>query len=277
MKNYTWMLFPGFKDKALTLSYDDGVVHDKRLMEILDKNGIKCTFNLNSGCFAQKEGESHFTKEQALAIYKDSNHEVAVHGRYHLSLAEVPGETALYDIIEDRKNLEQAFGRIVKGMAYANGNYSDKVVEILKLCGIKYARTTIASEKFAIPSDWLRLEATCHHNNPKLMPLLEEFLSPHKSGYYWGRNPKLFYLWGHSYEFNNNDNWNVIEDFAEKAGNRDDVWYATNGEIYDYVRAFENLEFSVDAKIVYNPSDIDVYLNLPENKVKVAAGECLKL
>ena len=51
------MRFPGFKYKALTLSYDDDVIFDKKLMEILDKHGLKCTFNLNSGLFAEKSGD----------------------------------------------------------------------------------------------------------------------------------------------------------------------------------------------------------------------------
>ena len=51
----TFYRFPNGLRKALTLSYDDGVEQDIRLMEILDKHGIRCTFNLNSGCWA-KEG-----------------------------------------------------------------------------------------------------------------------------------------------------------------------------------------------------------------------------
>ena len=37
--------------KALTFSYDDGVTQDKRLIKILNKYGLKCTFNINSGLF----------------------------------------------------------------------------------------------------------------------------------------------------------------------------------------------------------------------------------
>ena len=51
MMNY--MLFPGGKQKALTLSYDDGVQQDIRFIEILDKYGIKCTFNINSYSFEE--------------------------------------------------------------------------------------------------------------------------------------------------------------------------------------------------------------------------------
>lgn len=41
--------YPGGVMKALTLSYDDGVVHDRRLVEICNRYGLRGTFNLNSG------------------------------------------------------------------------------------------------------------------------------------------------------------------------------------------------------------------------------------
>lgn len=34
--------------KAVTFSYDDGVTQDIRLVEILNRYGLKATFNLNS-------------------------------------------------------------------------------------------------------------------------------------------------------------------------------------------------------------------------------------
>ena len=49
-----FMRFPEGRDRALTLSYDDGVEQDARLMDILDENGIKATFNLNSGLYAHE-------------------------------------------------------------------------------------------------------------------------------------------------------------------------------------------------------------------------------
>ena len=55
-----YMQFPGGKQRALTLSYDDGVQQDIRLIEILDKHGIKCTFNING--FSFEEDERSFPK-----------------------------------------------------------------------------------------------------------------------------------------------------------------------------------------------------------------------
>ena len=277
MKNYRFLRFPDFKKKALTLSYDDGVVYDEKLIGILNRYGIKCTFNLNSGLFAAKDGERRLTKEKAIALYKNSGHEVAVHGVKHLSLAEIPGEIAVAEIIEDRKNLEEIFGGIIKGMAYANGSFNDDAVAVLKTCGVKYARTVIETEKFQIPTDWLRLPTTCHHTNPRLSEITDEFLNDEDGWCCWWHNPRLFFLWGHSYEFNDNDNWEIIESFAEKVGNRPDIWYATNGEVYDYVQAYHNLEYSVDGKTIHNPTNIDVFLDLLGKPVKIPAGDTVTI
>ncbi len=112
------------------------------------------------------------------------------------------------------------------------------------------------------------MPATCHHNHPRLMELADEFLhQPDNSG-----RPRLFYLWGHSYEFEQNDNWQVIEEFAAYMGGREDVWYATNIELYDYVRAYERLIFGAADKRVYNPSCVDVYFAIDGKVFCVKAG-----
>ena len=63
----------------------------------------------------------------------------------------------------------------------------------------------------------------------------------------------LFYLWGHTFEFEADNNWHVIEEFCDYIGNREDIWYATNIEIYDYVQAYNRLVFSADAKQCITP------------------------
>lgn len=256
-----FMRFPGGKAKALTLSYDDGVEQDIRLMGIMGKHGLKGTFNLNSGAFAAEgtvypAGQIHrrMTESQVKEVYGNSGHEVAVHGLTHPFLEKLPENMAMWELIKDRENLENLFGVIVRGMAYPFGTYSDTVVECLKKAGLVYGRTVISSHSFDIPKDWLRLEATCHHNDPELMPLAEKFIADKPVVAPW-----LFYLWGHSYEFEADDNWDVMEKFADLAGNREDVWYATNIQVYDYVQAYGRLEFSADGRQVYNPAAVELY------------------
>ena len=219
------------------------------------------------------------TLEQAVELYNAHDCEVACHGVEHLSLSLVPSEIAVADVINDRINLENIFGKVVRGMAYANGHYDDNSVDILKKCGIAYSRTCITTEKFDLPTDWLRLPTTCHHKNPKLMELLDEFLQDKEVNYYWANYnmPKLFYLWVHSYEFNNDNNWEVIEEFCQRAGGREDVWYATNIEIYDYVKAYDSLVFSANKKWVQNPSSKDIYLDWFGKEIIAKAGQTTRL
>lgn len=269
--NYLQMRFPDFRRKAVTLSYDDVTTHNKKLVEILNRYGLKCTFNFNGG-FLGRPG--YLTADETVALLKNSPHEIAVHGFRHYSLGLVDSAAAVNDIIEDRKTLEKLFGRVVKGMAYANGVCDDKVVEMLKQCGISYARTTDSTGRFEMTDDWLKMPATCHHKNPNLMGLAKQFVEEKEQGYFWARCPMLFYLWGHAHEFANDDNWHVLEEFAKCVGGREEIWYATNGEIYDYAKAFERLEFSVDGKYVYNPSARDVFFIALDGKyVCVKAGE----
>ena len=274
---YTFLRFPQFRRKAVTLSYDDGVREDKHLIEIMNKNGLKGTFNINSELFGKSPEERRMTKEEVLELFTDSPHEVAIHGAKHLSLAEVDEAIATRDVIKDREQLDELFGRIIKGMAYSNGSYNTQTVEILKNCGISYARTTVATEGFSVPDDWLMMPTTCHHNHPQLMELAKQFLQAEESRYHWVNRPMLFYLWGHSYEFEDNNNWEIIEEFAKYIGNNPDIWYATNGELYDYVQAYTRLKYSVDGKIIYNPTSQDIYLCYYGKQVLIPAAETIKV
>lgn len=270
-----FMRFPGGRAKALTLSYDDGVVQDIRLIEIMRRHGLKGTFNINSECYAPEDPSytgRRMTRAQVIETYTGSGMEVAAHAATHPFLEQLPVNLCTLEVMQDRMNLERDFGCLIRGMAYPFGTYNDDVVAALKQCGIVYSRTTKSTEKFAIPTDWLRMPATCHHKNPRLMELAKKFVEgPGKRG------PELFYLWGHSYEFDDNDNWNVIEEFAQFMGGREEIWYATNIEIYDYVAAYNQLIFSMDQSLVHNPTATELYLNTKGKTYCVKPGETLKL
>lgn len=274
-----FMRFPVGRAKALTLSYDDGVQQDIRLVDIMNKYGLKGTFNLNSGLYAAEgtvypKGTIHrrMTEAQIKETFISSGQEVAVHALTHPFLEQLPSNLVVSEIIKDRENLEKQFGTIVRGMAYPFGTYSDTVVAALQACGIAYSRTVISTNDFRIPEDWLRLTATCHHNSPELKSLSKKFVEDKVT-----RAPYLFYLWGHSYEFESNDNWNVIEEFASFMGNRDDIWYATNIEIYDYIDAYNRLIFSTDGNRVMNPSCTNVFFEYDGSTIEIKAGAMIEI
>jgi peptidoglycan/xylan/chitin deacetylase (PgdA/CDA1 family) len=271
--------YPGGLCKALTFSYDDGVQTDFRLVEIMKKNGLKGTFNLNSDMFAPEgtvypagQAQRRMTYNEALACFKDSGMEVALHGADHPFWERLPENVCVRDIIRDREQLEEMFGTIIRGAAYPFGTNSDMTVEALRVCGIKYCRTVVSTGHFGLPTDWLRMPATCHHNDPRLMDLARAFVETTQFN-----DPPLFYVWGHSYEFDALNNWNVIEEFAEYIGNRSDIWYATNIEVYDYIEAFNSLQFSAAGTRVYNPTLIDVWFVNREKLYSVKSGETVEL
>ena len=275
----TFMRFPGGRPKALTFSYDDGVTQDRRLTAIFNRYGLKGTFNLNSGAFGETYNalQSILPEEEITEVYR--GHEVAVHALTHDFLEKLPADRALYEIFTDRCRLESVTGEIVRGMAHPWGTYSATVLEAAKAAGIVYARTTVSTNDFRLPQDWLQLTATCHHNDPRLFELADTFLqdSPDRAPY--DRDPWLFYVWGHAYEFDAAQNWDRIETFSEKVAGKDDVWYATNGEVWEYIEAYRHLlSYSAAGDRVKNRSSLDIWLERDKAVICVPAGEsvCLK-
>ena len=268
-----YIQFPEGKHKVLTLSYDDGKIPDRRLLSILNEHGIKGTFNLNSG-LENNSFDQAYNERIPCSEYKElyKGHEVASHTVTHPTIARCPKEQMVLQVIEDRRALEKIMGYTVRGLAYPNGSYDDNVVEALKACGIRYGRTVTSTHGFAMPGDFLRWDPTCHHADPELFELTDKFIDLHKTQYLY-----MFYLWGHSYEFERDDNWNIIEKFSKKIGNKSDIWYATNIEIVDYLDAVNRVQVSVDGDFAFNPSSMSIWLEVDKKMVELKGGMTTEL
>lgn len=280
-RNFRFMRFPGGKFRAFTMSYDDGVGTDIRLMEIMRKNGIKGTFNLCSGISddpndnidISRTPTHKLTLPQIQEYYKDF--EIATHGMTHSFFKDLPDTALIYEIVKDREVLEKLFLRRVRGHAYPNGSYKNTTVDMLKACGIIYARTTAQTMDFGIPENWLLYGATCHHS-ANLDALYEKFFSEPRLY----KSPYLFTVWGHSYEFENNGTWDMIEGFLEKIGGKDNVWYAGLEEIVEYTNAYNSLVYTIDSNIVYNPTALDVWISknvFRDESVCIPSGKSIVL
>ncbi len=280
---YTFLRFPEGKPKALTLSYDDGCMQDLRFSDIITKYGLKCTFNLNSEEF---RGDRALSSEQVKEYFLDRGHEIAVHGYFHRGEGYIRPIEGIVDILDCRRELETKYNRIIRGMAYpdcgitawATNTSYDRVKAYLKDLGIVYSRTLGGdNDCFALPTDWYAWMPNAHHDNPNLDKYIEKFVTRDLStGYCASRAPFLFYIWGHSYEFDKEGGWEHAEDFCKKLSGKDDVWYATNIEIYDYIQAYNSLVYSADNSMVYNPSLLTVWLDRDGVIYSVKSGETLK-
>ncbi|MZQ85307.1 polysaccharide deacetylase family protein [Paenibacillus sp. 5J-6] len=258
--------FPGGVHKALTLSYDDGRIHDRRLVGKLNEYGIKGTFHLNSG-FLGKEG--YISAEEAASLF--TGHEVSAHTVDHPFLEQSPTDQIVSEIIDDRRALESLVGYPVRGMSYPFGTNSDRVVSLLPALGIEYARTVASHGKFQLPDDFLRWHPTCHHK--QMMEYGEQFAKLEQRH----TRMALFYVWGHSYEFENDNNWDLIDRFGEMMGGHDNIWYATNTEIFTYLQAVEQLRYSVDRHLVHNPTATSVWISVEGDSVEIPAGQIVRL
>lgn len=266
-----YMRLPGGKAKAFTLSYDDGVPEDRRLIEIMNKYGIKGSFHLNSGRYGMY---NRMTLEEAKEVYTNCGHEIAIHCVNHPTLVRLNGAEQFHEIYDDRVAMEKDYGVMVRGMSYPNGPYNNDTLLAAKLSGICYSRTTQSCGKYEFPQDWLQLRPTCHHSNPKLQEHKENFAAKEIGP---KDHAQMFYVWGHSYEFPRDNNWELIEDLCAYMGGREDIWYATSIELYDYAMAFQGLQKSLDEKIIHNPSAIDVWFVAEGETYCVKSGETLYL
>lgn len=224
------------KMKALTFSYDDGVLQDERLIQIFNKYGLKGTFNLNSellgkpGSLMMEGTKVDHTKvkpEDVKSIY--TGHEVAVHTLTHPNLTSLEEAEVIRQVEEDRKNLLKLVGYDVCGMAYPCGgvNNDDRVAGIIKNnTGVKYSRTITSSYSFDLQDNLYRFNPTVYHCEwDKMEELVRTFINLKTD------SPALFYIWGHSYEFDWLKKWEMFEDICRDLSNREDIFYGTNREV----------------------------------------------
>ena len=281
---YQFLRFPEGKSKAVTFSYDDGIRQDIRFSEILNKYGLKCTFNLNSSTLRKNTG---LTKEEVMEYILEKGHEVAVHGSNHRAEGTLRPIEGIRDVLDCRLELEETYETIIRGMAYPdsgityftnNANY-ECVKNYLKELDIVYSRTLSGdNDSFELPQDWYAWMPTAHHNNPHIFEYIEKFTNINledKKTYGAKRQPRLFYLWGHSYEFDTHDNWDHIEKICKELSGKEDTWYATNMEIFNYVTAYNSLIYSADGKIVYNPTLHTIWIDVDRKLYSVKSGEII--
>ena len=256
--------YPEGKIKALTMSYDAGSIHDRRLIEIFNRHSIKGSFHIYTGSLGKSDTVS---VEEVSSLY--AGHEVSCHTETHPFLERVPGMEITRQIMYNKERLEQLCGYVVRGLSYPYGTYDDRTIKIASSLGIRYARRGRNKNWFAVPSDFMTWEPTCHHKDG-IADKLERFKKTTLP-------MSLFCVWGHSYEFENDGNWDVIENFCAAAESLDSTWFATCIEICDYINAMRCCEMSSDRSMLYNPSAISVWVAVDGKPIECRGGACTRL
>lgn len=231
--------------KYLTLSFDDGTVQDRRFVKLLDKYGLKCTFNLNSGLFDNRHDITHegilvnhdeISASEVAELY--AGHEVAAHTVTHPNLLQCSESEIIHQVRDDAEALGKLCGYKIVGMAYPGGPFfNDETIRVItENTDIFYARAVGSHFTFGFPERLMAWYPTCQFHPSQyaeLDRLTDEFIA------YKGDGDLLFYLWGHSFELDKFGNWDRFERFCDKIAGKDDIAYVTNREVAEKVRKGE--------------------------------------
>lgn len=223
--------------KAVTFSYDDGITQDVQMIELMNKYGIKATFNLNSELLGNANmlvGPNYrlchykLRPEDVRSVYE--GHEIAVHTLTHVNLTTVDDAEVIRQVEQDRLNLSELAGYEVVGMAYPCGgvNNDDRVAKLIREhTGVRYCRTTTTNNCFDVQDNLYRFNPTSyHHDYESMTELARKFIEmkPEK--------PQIFYIWGHSYEQDcSSKHWVKLEEFFKLISGHEDIFYGTNAEV----------------------------------------------
>ena len=308
-KNY----FPGFVRKAVTFTIDDGnIENDRKFIDIVRPVGIRGTFNLCApdrlspeeyrALYEGFEIANHvkchpaiFNPEREYArsgvpFDRETSdvHELHPHPEekgvwfindlyygkendFWYRIADVENYIRLID--ETHTELENVFGKgSVRSFVWPFGKQKDfeKVLSHVAKKGYYAARGAGRSiDTFDMPSD--RMDWRYCASDSSLLVKMEAFDALGDDGAL-----KFFSFGVHSIDYERAGRWGNLLAFAEKYGNRrEDFYYATVGEIFDYEDAINALE--VTDEEIANKSALPMYVKIDGRPVIIAAGETVKL
>lgn len=187
--------------------WDDSTVNDILLVEMFRQHGAKATFNFiiteNEGGFGhdwvyQDFAVKHLNLSEMKDVYRDFK--VAGHGGRHyrhISYDEFNDE-----IIEVKRCVTDFFEQTECGYVYPGGGFDDTIKRIVEAAGYRYGRTT-RNVDCALPlNDPFELPSHCHFASDDFIKKYEQVKAA----------DGIFYLWGHSYEFKDDENlWTGFE------------------------------------------------------------------
>ena len=267
-------LYPGGKAKAFNITYDDGVTQDVRFVALLNRFGLKGTFNLISQLaregfvWTHKNGMlvKRLPLDKAMINYR--GHEIGSHTLIHPSLGDLPDAEIKRQMRNDKADLEATFDQEVKGFAVPFSYFGDNCERIAKQSGFEYARISEFSLSYKPCTDYFRWKTGVYHIMPELVPFVEGFFQTEEE-------LAVCQIVGHSYDLDALHMWDVMEDICRKVSKATDVWSCTNLELVRYLKAMEQAEITGDALI--NHSETELWFLVDGKAVKLAPGEAMTL
>ena len=263
-------LYPGGKTKAFNISYDDGVIQDIRFVELLNKYGLKATFNLNYGLMRSGFTWQHecgmtvrrIPEEQVAAVY--AGHEIASHSFTHPYFDNMGETEILKELGADKFFLEQLSGREVAGYATPFYYYSNLMANCVRHCGFAYARISEESNDYSVPADYYRWRGSKFHWDSDLEDFVRGFLET-------DQELALCQLVGHSYDLDVMNLWDTMDRICGWVSESGEVWGATHIDIVRYLRSMDKAR--ITRTQIVNESDDELWFRVNRSRVKLSPGE----
>ena len=260
-------LYPNGKTKAFVLTYDDGVLQDVRLVLLLNRYGLKGTFNLNSVLMEREFVWQHEKigdvrrLPNVVAAHLYDGHEVASHSCTHPDLSGMGREAIAYELGHDRWLLEQLTGQQVKGFGVPFDYYDGVAVECVRELGFVYGRGSEETRSYAPIWDPYRQQAGMFHLSGGLTEFVEGFLQTEIE-------LANCIIVGHSYDLDAEQLWETMEEICAKVSDCDDVLSMTHLELVEYQQAMLQAEIKGDT--VVNHSDRPLWFEINGEIYEVA-------
>lgn len=263
-------LYPGGKAKAFNITYDDGVTQDLRFVELLNRYGLKGTFNLNSELMRTGFAWTHPNGMEVKRLGVDTarwlyrGHEIASHTLTHPYMHGLSEEDLLRQLGEDKRNLETWFGREVAGFAVPFDHYSGLIADSAAKCGFEYARMSEFSHSYAPCRDYYFWQTGFYHIEPGLAEFVAGFLETEEE-------LAVCQIVGHSYDLDAENLWGTMEAVLRRVSRAHDLWPCTNLELVRYLKAMEQAVISENT--IHNPTDTELWFEHGGAVFPVRPGE----
>ena len=228
----------GFK-KYFTMSFDDGVEQDKRVIALMKQYGLKGTFNLSAGLFGKHHRLakiSRIPRDEILQVY--DGFEVASHGYKHEMFKYMSKAKIEKSLSQDIQELSDLMGYKIVGHGYPYDMHTRAGEAYLRNNNMLYARKVLGKGlQFKFPENPFKYIATCHFNAKNILELFEQFIEAEPVN-----ENLLFMTWGHGYEldvgFRPCPEPQLEQIFSKIAGQKD-IIYCTNREAFEAAESTE--------------------------------------
>lgn len=252
-------LYPGGKPKAFNITYDDGVLQDLRFVELMNRYGLKGTFNLNSELMKTRFAWTHPNGMEVKRLDADTarwlyrGHEIASHTRTHPYMHDLSEVEVMDQLGRDKADLEDILGVEVAGFAVPFDYYSPMIAECAKRCGFEYARMSEFSHSYTPCRDYWFWKTGFYHIEPGLEAFVDGFFET-------ADELAVCQIVGHSYDLDAENLWDTMEAILRRVSGAEDVWSCTNLELVRYLKAMDMAQ--IDGNCVHNSSDMELWFEI---------------